>query len=164
MNRFNKIEREKYGISMEKMSELSGLTAERVKLIEDAYIDLLGRGVPADRLTANADSERMFAVADRVKADQVATVQSIIGRLLSIDVNVAIRSSRSENAAVGRSQLFVAELSRDSELGGSISVIGMGKAPLSAIVSAIDVMRHIIGSMSSLFPLGDCIPASEPQR
>lgn len=149
MDRFNKLERERYGISREKMSELSGLTVERVRAVEDSYLDLKARGVPLDRLVANSDSERMFAVVDAVKREQDDTVMCLVGRLLANGLNVSV------SAGNGPPQFtkYRAEISKTTDAGNSLSSVGNGRSPLSALMSSVDAMREVIGSVSHYFPL-----------
>ncbi|WP_028753680.1 hypothetical protein [Rhizobium leucaenae] len=146
--RFNKIEREKYGISIELMSRMCGLSTARIKTIEDGYLDLIGRGVPADRLKATADSDRMLAVVDEIKAEQDGQVEALMGRLVASGIDVSLKTMHQP----GRTTVYQAELSCSDHVGKSLSSIGRARAPLSALMSSIDVMRGVVGMVAPLFP------------
>ncbi|WP_065091458.1 hypothetical protein [Rhizobium leucaenae] len=146
--RHNKFEREKYGISVELMSRMCGLSTSRIKTVEDAYLDLLSRGVPEDRLKATADSERMLAVVDEIKAQQDKTVEALLGTLVARGIDVSLTNIHHAGHGSG----YQAELSMGDAFGKRLSSIGRGRAQLSALMSSIDVMRGVVGVVAPLFP------------
>ncbi|MBB4192834.1 hypothetical protein [Rhizobium aethiopicum] len=147
--RVNKFEREKYGISVDLMSRMCGLSTARIKEVEDGYLDLIGRGIPESRLKATADGDRMFAVVDEIKAEQDKTVEALIGRLISSGVDVSLKTLHHP----GRTTTYQVELSCNDYAGKGLSSIGRGSSQLSALTSSIDVMRGVVGMVSPLFPV-----------
>ncbi|XKM40374.1 hypothetical protein A4U53_031075 [Rhizobium ruizarguesonis] len=145
--RFNKFEREKYGISVELMSRMCGLSTARIVEIEDAYIDLIGRGIPESRLKATADSDRMFAVVDEIKAEQDKTVEALMGKLVASGMDIAVTRipHRSDKT------VFQFEISRQAKEGKRLSSFGRGLAPLEALTDAVDAMREVVGVVAPLF-------------
>lgn len=146
MIRFNKHEREKYGISIEKMSELSGLTKDRVKEVEKAYLSLVGSGVPRERLVANADSERMFSVVDEIKKSQDKIVEEMLGRFIANGISISLKYQPAPPAAW---PFYVAEISRSTDY-GSLCSTGRGASPLKALTRAVEAMRDASGVVSGL--------------
>jgi len=150
MARLNKVEREKYGISIHRMSELSGLSVDRVKEIEATQLSLIGQGAPRDRLATPADSARMLEVVDTIKKEQDAVVEAMMGRLVATGVDISLK-------LVGVSStvqpMYHAELSQTTLSGGSLVSSARGRSPLSAMTACIDTMREVVGNVSGLLPL-----------
>lgn len=145
--RFLRTERTKYGISLDKMSELSGLTVERIKAAEDLFHS--AKGTPEERSARDRDTSQMFAIIDGIKASQDKEVEIIMGRLMARGIDVSLKTIRHP----AHDDIYSVELSRSEHLGKSLSSFGKGRSPLSALAASIDAMREIVGIVAPMFPV-----------
>lgn len=147
--RISKFDRKALGLTVPQVAERSGMKVDRVKELEDAYLDLIGRGVNLESADAKGDGEKYLSVLEAERKEQDKVVQAIVGRLLSSDLNVSITMV---NAMAG-SITYQAEISKSKQHGKSLSSFGRGPVRLAAVLDAIDSMREVVGIVSPPPPM-----------
>ena len=143
----SKFDRKALGLSVPQVAERSGLKVDRVKELEDAYLDLIGRGVNLKEEDAKGDAEKYLAVLSSERREQDKTVEAMVGKLLSSGMNVSVTLA---NAAPA-SGTYQVEISKSHLHGKSLSSFGRGLTRLTAVLDAVDSMREAVGIVSPFF-------------
>lgn len=141
---YSKWERLRYGVTIEEMSNLSGLAVARIEEIEN-----FSRSLPVGRHTFSdadiADRARLGKSLDGVKNSQDDTVTAIIGNLLKHNFSVSVDAEH----MAGRVESYSARIRREFSQ-GSVTVEGRASSRLMAVHRAIGHMSEAIAAASGV--------------